>query len=44
MYQLFPVPFRLIPRSPKRERIMREEWVQAEKAGVDFTGSRFEKI
>jgi hypothetical protein len=31
-------------RSPKRERIMREEWAQAEKVGVDFTGIVFEKI
>jgi len=27
-----------------RERIMREEWAQAEKVGVDFTGIQFEKI
>jgi len=34
----------ITPRNPKRERIMREEWAEAEKVGVDFTGIQFEKI
>jgi len=32
----------ITPRSPKRERIMREEWAQAQKIGVDFSNIRFQ--
>lgn len=34
----------ITPRSPKRERMMMEEWAQAEKTGIDFSGIQFEKI
>jgi len=34
----------ITPRSAKRERMMREEWAQAEKSGVDFSSIQFEKI
>ena len=38
----FCVDLAIIPRSPKREKIMREEWAQAQKVGVDFSHLRFE--
>jgi hypothetical protein len=34
----------ITPRSAKREKIMRDEWIQAEKTGVDFTNIRFEVV
>jgi hypothetical protein len=29
-------------RRPEKERIMREEWAQAQKVGVDFSHIKFE--
>ena len=34
----------LTPRSKKRERIMREEYAESQKVGVDFSNIQFEVV
>jgi hypothetical protein len=31
-------------RSPKHERILREEWAEAQKTGIDFSKVQFDKL
>jgi hypothetical protein len=31
-------------RSPKHERILREEWDEAQKVGIDFSTVQFDKL
>jgi len=31
-------------RSPKREKILRQEWADAQKEGIDFTHVQFDKF
>jgi hypothetical protein len=31
-------------RSPKHERILREEWTEAQKTGIDFSKVQFDKL
>ena len=34
----------ITPRSPKHERILREEWAQAQKEGISNTDVHFDKL
>jgi hypothetical protein len=31
-------------RSEKHERILREEWAEAQKVGIDFSSVQFDKV
>ena len=31
-------------RSAKHERILRDEWEEAQKVGIDFSGVQFDKV
>jgi hypothetical protein len=41
-----PKPFsaKITPRSPERAKILREQWENAQKMGVDFSDIKFDKV